>query len=96
MPLLQDHIRRLATLAHLDLPPVEIARTTSELGVIVSYLDQIRAVDTASVQPFGGPAKSTKAVRRDNPRSSLAVDQALRNAPHTDGRFFLVPRVIER
>jgi aspartyl-tRNA(Asn)/glutamyl-tRNA(Gln) amidotransferase subunit C len=35
-------------------------------------------------------------MRADEPRPSLPHEEALRNAPASDGVFFKVPKVIER
>jgi aspartyl-tRNA(Asn)/glutamyl-tRNA(Gln) amidotransferase subunit C len=35
-------------------------------------------------------------MRSDEPRPSLPREEALRNAPVSDGAFFKVPKVIER
>jgi aspartyl-tRNA(Asn)/glutamyl-tRNA(Gln) amidotransferase subunit C len=35
-------------------------------------------------------------MRSDEPRPSLPREEALRNAPVSDGTFFKVPKVIER
>jgi len=99
----------VADLAHLELTADERTRTLKDLNSILGYIDSLNELDTTSVEPMaqvasrldeGGATSGTEgvahAMRADEPRPSLPHEEALRNAPASDGIFFKVPKVIER
>jgi aspartyl-tRNA(Asn)/glutamyl-tRNA(Gln) amidotransferase subunit C len=89
-------------LAHLELTEEEQPRMLKDLNSILGYIDSLNELDTTDVEPMaqvvsgqGGEA-FVYAMRADEPRPSLPHEEALRNAPQSDGVFFKVPKVIER
>ena len=66
-----------------------------ELDGILSYIDKLRALDTANVPPTSHAVPMTNVMREDEPRPSLAQDLMLANAPERSGEFFRVPKIIE-
>jgi len=95
----------VAELAHLELTEDERARMLKDLNSILGYIDRLNELDTANVEPMAQMASRygasdsqafAGAMRPDEPGPCLARDEALRNAPNTDGVFFKVPKVIER
>jgi aspartyl-tRNA(Asn)/glutamyl-tRNA(Gln) amidotransferase subunit C len=96
----------VADLAHLELTEDERTRMLKDLNSILGYIDSLNELDTANVQPMaqvagrfdegGEPSGFTYAMRADEPSPCLPHEEALRNAPVSDGVFFKVPKVIER
>lgn len=99
----------VADLAHLELTEDERARMLKDLNSILGYIDRLNELDTANVEPMaqvasrsseggetGGAEGFAYAMRADEPRPSLPHEEAMRNAPVSDGVFFKVPKVIER
>ncbi|MFH0959755.1 MAG: Asp-tRNA(Asn)/Glu-tRNA(Gln) amidotransferase subunit GatC, partial [Pseudomonadota bacterium] len=62
---------------------------------ILKYMDTLASVSTDNVEPMAGPVELFTPLREDLVRPSLSVDQALANAPATDGSSFVVPKIIE-
>ena len=93
MPLSSNEVERIARLARLHLSPAEIEKFSHELTAVVDYIDQLKAVETDGVEPYS-QAAAGNVFRRDEVRPSLSRDEALGNAPQTDGEYFLVPRVM--
>jgi aspartyl-tRNA(Asn)/glutamyl-tRNA(Gln) amidotransferase subunit C len=99
-----DDVRRVAELANLELTPEEEPRMQRDLNAILGHIAQLNELDTADVPPMtqvgemlGTVADSTGApLRRDTVRPSLDRVAVMAAAPETDGRFFKVPKVIER
>lgn len=99
-----DDVRRVAELANLELTPEEEPRMQRDLNAILGHIAQLNELDTADVPPMaqvgemlGGVAESTGAsLRRDTVRPSLDRVAVMAAAPESDGRFFKVPKVIER
>ena len=87
-----EHVARLSRLALTD---QEKERMRRELDGILSYIDKLRALDTANVPPTSHAVPMTNVMREDEPRPSLAQDLMLANAPERSGEFFRVPKIIE-
>ena len=94
-PLTIADVERIATLAHLDLTPEETQVFTKQLADILSYAEQLQAIDTTGVAATAH-VNAHEAERDDRLRPCLPVADALRNAPDgaPDAGLFRVPRVI--
>ncbi len=96
----------VAELAHLELTAEERTRMLKDLNSILGYIDRLNELDTANVEPMAQVASRygerndgegfLYAMREDEPRPCLPREEALQNAPNSDGTFFKVPKVIER
>jgi aspartyl-tRNA(Asn)/glutamyl-tRNA(Gln) amidotransferase subunit C len=112
MKVTEKDVAYVADLANLDLTPEERAGMVRDLNSILEYVDRLNALDTTKVEPMsqisdryrlGEPPPGSEKfsyVTRDDVveglRRSLPQDEALKNAPDSDGTFFRVPKVIER
>ena len=88
-------VQRIADLARLELSRDELDLFTRQLGDILTYVEQIRALDTAGVAPTS-QVINRPADRDDVAGATLTGDQLLANAPDPSmaARLFKVPRVI--
>ena len=112
MKVAEKDVLYVADLANLELTATERERMVRDLNSILEYIDRLNQLDTAEVPPmaqtsdrFGvdqaktGSARFAYAMRDDvleGLRKSLPHEEAVQNAPETDGTFFKVPKVIER
>ncbi|MCC7422826.1 MAG: Asp-tRNA(Asn)/Glu-tRNA(Gln) amidotransferase subunit GatC [Planctomycetaceae bacterium] len=94
-PLSLDKVQRVANLARLKLSTDELQAMTTQLGRILDYVDRLSELDTEDVAPMAHAVEVSNVFREDVVVDSLPRPEALKNAPKTDGRFFLVPQVIE-
>src|SRR5271166_1764314 len=104
----EKDVSYVADLAHLELTAEERARMLRDLNSILGYIERLNQLDTTNVEPMAQVA-SRYAVAKDAPageafayamrpdelRASLPHEEAMKNAPQTDGIFFKVPKVIE-
>jgi aspartyl-tRNA(Asn)/glutamyl-tRNA(Gln) amidotransferase subunit C len=95
MPQVNLQIDRIARLARIKITPEEAIRLSSDLNEITGYFEQIRLIDTNSALASSF-APQLSPGRLDRPIESLVQAEAIGNAPRTDGRFFLVPKVIDK
>jgi len=97
----------VAELANLDLTTEERTRMLKDLNSILGYIDRLSELDATNVEPMAQVASRYAelkdetegfrcAMRADELRPSLPREEAMKNAPVTDGVFFKVPKVIER
>jgi len=112
MKVTDKDVTYVADLANLELSEEERARMVRDLNSILGHVDSLSALDTADVPPMAqvsdryglddskqGSARFAYASREDiheGLRKSLPHDLALANAPDSDGKFFKVPKVIEK
>jgi aspartyl-tRNA(Asn)/glutamyl-tRNA(Gln) amidotransferase subunit C len=99
-----EDVRRVAELANLELTAEEEPRMQRDLNAILGHIAQLNELDTRGIpamvqvgEMLGGVADRTGApLRADAVRASLARAAVMAEAPESDGRFFKVPKVIER
>ena len=93
-PLTLDDVKKVAKLARLAIDEEHLRTFTPQLEAILDYVDQIRSVDVAGVEPMAHALPLANVLREDVVGPALPIEQVLQNAPATDGRFFKVPKVI--
>jgi aspartyl-tRNA(Asn)/glutamyl-tRNA(Gln) amidotransferase subunit C len=99
-----EDVRRVAELANLELTAEEEPRMQRDLNAILGHIAQLNELDTAGVEPMaqvgemlGGAIQGRgESLRADEVRPSVDRAAVMASAPETDGRFFKVPKVIER
>jgi aspartyl-tRNA(Asn)/glutamyl-tRNA(Gln) amidotransferase subunit C len=95
MALSLAEVRRIAALARLELTPEEEDRFAEQLSAILSYVEQLEALDVSGVEPMTHALAEAPTLRDDAALPCLPPEEALANAPERDGTFFVVPRIIE-
>ncbi len=102
MKITEKEVRYVAALGHLKLSDEEIAKLVHDLDEILTHMDKLNEIDTATVEPMAQvlyEAGETATLRDDVERLSLSNREALANSPPGVGAgagYFKVPRVIER
>lgn len=89
-------VERIAALAHLELTDEEKQLFTRQLADILSYAEQLQAIDTTGVPATAHIGAALGVERPDEPSPSLSIEDALANAPDAanEAGLFRVPRVI--
>ena len=95
MPLSQETVQYVADLSRIELQPLELRKLSKQLEAILAFIDQLKKADIAGVEPTSHIAGLTNVLRDDSPVASLPIEKTLSNAPHKEGNFFVVPKVIE-
>ncbi len=88
-------VRRIATLARIDVPDSELETVAEQLSGIFNWIEQLKEVDTASVEPMTGGTDLKLPWRKDAVTDGGQPDQVLANAPEAQDGFFVVPKVVE-
>jgi aspartyl-tRNA(Asn)/glutamyl-tRNA(Gln) amidotransferase subunit C len=99
-----EEVRRVAELANLELTAEEEPRMQRDLNAILEHVATLSELDTANVEPMAQvgdllgtlSGEAGESLRADTLRPSLDRKAVMASAPETDGRFFKVPKVIER
>ena len=91
----KDHILRLADLAKITISEEEVDSYISDINKILKLVSQIKDVDTSGVDPLSNVLDQLSDTREDIPEIKLDRDEALANAPDSDGVYFQVPSTIK-
>lgn len=98
MPITESDIEKIAQLAHLEITSEERKMFAPQISEIVTYVEQLDAVDTSAVEPaLGGltpEGEQTESSRPDEVQPSLGQKLALDQAPDPASGYFRVPKVL--
>lgn len=93
--LTRAEVLKVATLARLKLTDAELDDCTAKLGKILGYVASLNEINTDEVEPLVHAVELSNVFRSDEVQPSLPQAEALANAPKSDGRYFLVPQILE-
>ncbi len=101
-----NEVEHVAELANLQLTEAELPRMQRDLNAILGYIATLNELDTADIVPMaqvgellGSPEAADRTgaeLRADAVRPSVERRAVMAEAPESDGRFFKVPKVIDR
>ena len=89
-------IDKLATLARLEFEPDEKERLKKDLQKMIAFVEKLQELDTEGELPVLQMSTRTDVLRDDEIKNTLTREEALKNAPLTDGVYFKVPKVISK
>ncbi|MES2535353.1 MAG: Asp-tRNA(Asn)/Glu-tRNA(Gln) amidotransferase subunit GatC [Pseudomonadota bacterium] len=100
MSLALSDVKRLATLAQLELSDDQAAATLIKLNDIFALVEQLKAVDTTGVEPLSQPTAAFQdnlslRLREDAVTEPDRRDDYQKPAPAIQDGLYLVPKVIE-
>lgn len=84
----------VAVLAKLKLSEEEVKIFPKQFSDIVSFIENLKEVNTVYVLPFYELIHEETPYREDIPQGSSSNEDAVKNAPLSEGGFFVVPRVV--
>ncbi len=87
-------VRHLGVLSRIRLSDEEVERLTGELDAIVDNIAKVSEVATADVPATSHPVPLQNVFRPDVVGDTLTAEQALQNAPDSDGVRFRVTAIL--
>ena len=91
----RDDVRRIAELARIEVPEEDVAALQQSLNAIFVLIEQMRAVDTAGVEPMAHAVDMTQRLRDDRVTEADQHELFQSSAPQVEDGLYLVPKVIE-
>jgi aspartyl-tRNA(Asn)/glutamyl-tRNA(Gln) amidotransferase subunit C len=91
----REEISRLARLARVEVAEGDVDGLRAELDGILGLIDQMRAVDTAGIEPMSHPQEVMQRLRDDAVTEADQRDKLQAGAPAVEDGLYLVPRVVE-
>ena len=91
----QATVRRIAHLARIAVSDDEVPHLQGEINAILSFVEDLGAVDVTGVEPMTSVIPMRLPMRPDVVTDGGIEGLVLANAPLAEDNFFLVPKVIE-
>lgn len=95
MSLTNDDVRRIAKLARIAVTDDEVAATQQQLNRIFGLIEEMRAVDTAGIEPMAHAQDVFLRLREDVATAPDRRAEWQAVAPAVENGLYLVPKVIE-
>jgi aspartyl-tRNA(Asn)/glutamyl-tRNA(Gln) amidotransferase subunit C len=89
-------IEKLSKLSLLQFDEAEKEEIKNDLQKMIGFVDKLQELDTTGIEPLLHMSEEVNVLRDDVPGNMLSREEALRNAPHHDGQYFKVPKVIKK
>lgn len=96
MKINDDLIRKLERLSRLSLGDPAREKLKGELSDILKMIDKLGELDTEGLEPLVYLSQQSQILREDNVGNQLSTQRALSNAPESDDKHFLVPKIIKK
>lgn len=93
MTISTDDVRHVARLSRLSVTDEQAATMADELGTILEHIGKIAELDLDDVPPTTHALDITNVLADDVAHTSLAREDALKNAPDHGDDGFRVPRM---
>lgn len=95
MKVTEQDIKTVASLSRLKIRPEETAEVTEQLDKFLTYVENLKTIDTTDIEPTTYALPMQNVFRADEVKPSLERELALSNAPLAEDGYFKVPRVLE-
>jgi aspartyl-tRNA(Asn)/glutamyl-tRNA(Gln) amidotransferase subunit C len=89
-------VAHLAHLSRLNVAPEKMDKLVADMQDLVVFVEQLNALNTAGTEPLMYMGDAVNVLRADEVAGSISREDALKNAPDSDGVFFKVPKVINK
>lgn len=94
MSISAEEVAKVAALSRLNPPEAKVDQFVAQFNDILNYIHALNEVDTENVQPLYSPVTHSTVFRDDDVRKNHSREELLANAPQSDGRFFIVPKIV--
>lgn len=89
----KEEVRHVAKLARLELTEAETEKYCEQLGNILTYVEQMKEVDTTGIEPMPHAIPVTNVMREDEVKYEQTKEELMKNAPYEEDGFFRVPKI---
>jgi aspartyl-tRNA(Asn)/glutamyl-tRNA(Gln) amidotransferase subunit C len=90
-----DTVRRIAHLACIAVANDETEHLRGELNAMLAFVEQLTEVNVEGVEPMTSVTPMTMKKRADVVTDGGIPEDIVKNAPVSEGNFFLVPKVVK-
>ena len=88
-------VKKVASLARIEIKSDEEDKLIKELNNIILWVDELQKVNTDKVDPMLSVFNESMPMRQDIPQSKYSNKLIMKNSPKSNSGFFVVPKVVE-
>jgi aspartyl-tRNA(Asn)/glutamyl-tRNA(Gln) amidotransferase subunit C len=89
-------VDKLAHLSRLEFNAAEKEEIKYDLQRMISFVEKLDELDLEGTEPLLHMSENVNVLRDDEVKGSITREEALKNAPAHDDKFFKVPKVIKK
>ena len=89
-------VDKLAHLSRLEFNAEEKEEIKNDLQRMISFVEKLNELDLKGTEPLLHMSANVNVLRDDEVKGSITREEALKNAPAHDDKFFKVPKVIKK
>ena len=89
-------VDKLAQLSRLEFNAAEKEEIKNDLQRMISFVEKLDELDLEGTEPLLHMSSNINVLRDDEVKGSIPREEALKNAPAHDDKFFKVPKVIKK
>jgi aspartyl-tRNA(Asn)/glutamyl-tRNA(Gln) amidotransferase subunit C len=91
-----SEVRKIASLARLDVQGEEVESLKGDLNEILAYIEKLNEIQTDDVEPLSHVHGAQNIFRTDESEDSPVREEILKNVPDRSGSFIRVPLIIDQ
>jgi len=88
-------VDKLANLSRLEFNAADKEEIKNDLQRMISFVEKLNELDLEGTEPLLHMSANVNVLRDDEVKGSVSREEALKNAPAHDDKFFKVPKVIK-
>ena len=88
-------VKHISKLARISVDEEKANKLAGDLNSIFSFIEKLNELKTENVEPLSSIAETTLRFREDKIKSENIREKILKNSPHNNEDFFVVPKVVE-
>ena len=88
-------IKHISKLSRISVDEQKAEKLADDLNSIFKFIEKLNKLKTDNVVPLTSVAETTLKLRSDEIKSKDIREQILKNSPHDNEDYFVVPKVIE-
>ncbi len=89
-------IEKIVDLVRIQLKPEEKNKLRKDIQSILGYVEKLNELKTDAIEPTSHVLNLENVYRPDRVEPSSVRDEVLEQAPLSDGKFFKVPKVVDK
>jgi aspartyl-tRNA(Asn)/glutamyl-tRNA(Gln) amidotransferase subunit C len=89
-------VDKLAHLSRLEFNATDKEGTKKDLQRMISFVEKLDELDLEGTEPLLHMSANVNVLREDEVKGSVDREEAMKNAPAHDDKFFKVPKVIKK
>jgi len=89
-------VDKLAHLSRLEFNTFDKEEIKNDLQRMISFVEKLDELDLEGTEPLLHMSENVNVLRDDEVKGSITREEALKNAPAHDDKFFKVPKVIKK